>query len=352
MEQFFHGQEGKTPSQIKMMAEGVGRYKELYEKKSTPITRRKSSSNNKKSPLTSYYLKGSLCRDDSRLYYQGSDITFRDLEKKNRTGTAVLNGRQLTDMAKRGTREFRKAMGYTKDKWDFKKNEPKQSGMTVDDVIDYVRERMYMKSVICIDSDDDDDVVINAAKMNSNEKEKEKKEEVDTLDSSTKVNDDDADVSKDIGDDDDDGDDKYDKEVCKKKKKVCKSHKVKGQTIKKKGDGNDGSNDGSSTDDNDDKDGDKDHNEDNDDNDDEKDHDNDNDNDDNDDNDDANDDDDDDVDDDEDDDFDDEEERVPKEYIFPSFMAYVLWGPFAPKEKQLTLFLLGKYNYVYSFIIK
>ena len=82
MEQFFHGQEGKTPSQIKMMAEGVGRYKELYEKKSTPITRRKSSSNNKKSPLTSYYLKGSLCRDDSRLYYQGSDITYRDLEKK------------------------------------------------------------------------------------------------------------------------------------------------------------------------------------------------------------------------------------------------------------------------------
>ena len=35
---------------------------------------------------------------------------------------------------------------------------------------------------------------------------------------------------------------------------------------------------------------------------------------------------------------------MPKDYIFPSFMAFVLWGPFAPKEKQLTLFLLGKYN--------
>ena len=202
MEQFFHGQEGKAPSQIQMMAEGVGRYKEFFEKKTTPTTGRKSSTKKKKSPLTSYYLKESLSRDDSRLYYRDSDITFRDLEKKNRTGNAILNGRQLTDMAKRGACEFRKAMGYTKDKWDFKKNEPKESGMTVDDVIDYVRERMYMKSVICIDSDDDDDYVINAAKINSNEKEKEKKEEV-----ATKVVDGDVDDSKDIGDGDGDGDD-------------------------------------------------------------------------------------------------------------------------------------------------
>jgi hypothetical protein len=81
-----------------MMAEGVGRYKDLFEKTSKPTTNRKLP---KKKTLTlKYYLKRNLSRDDTRLYYQGTDITHRDLEKKNRTGTALLNGRQLTDMAK------------------------------------------------------------------------------------------------------------------------------------------------------------------------------------------------------------------------------------------------------------
>jgi hypothetical protein len=55
----------------------------------------------------------------------------------------------------------------------------------------------------------------------------------------------------------------------------------------------------------------------------------------------------------EDDEYDDEYEeppRVPKEYIFPSFMAFVLWGPFAPKEKQLSLFLLGKFHQLFVII--
>ena len=35
METFFHGSAAKAPSQIQMMAEGIGRYKDLYEKKGT-----------------------------------------------------------------------------------------------------------------------------------------------------------------------------------------------------------------------------------------------------------------------------------------------------------------------------
>jgi hypothetical protein len=46
-------------------------------------------------------------------------------------------------MAKRGLREYRKALSFTKDKWDLTKHEPKESGTTVDDVIDYVRLKMY-----------------------------------------------------------------------------------------------------------------------------------------------------------------------------------------------------------------
>ena len=39
---------------------------------------------------------------------------------------------------------------------------------------------------------------------------------------------------------------------------------------------------------------------------------------------------------------DDEDEFVPEEYIFPSYFIFVLWGPFVEKEKQLSMFLLGK----------
>ena len=42
-------------------------------------------------------------------------------------------------------------------------------------------------------------------------------------------------------------------------------------------------------------------------------------------------------------DIDDDDDYVPDSYMFNSYFAYCLWGPFAPKEKQLTLFLLGKY---------
>ena len=105
-------------------------------------------------------------------------------------------------MAKRGTREFRKAMSFTKDKWDFKKNEPKESGTSVDDVIEYVRERMYLKSVVSInsddDDDDDDDDVVNASKINSMiNDDKGKKEELVTIDKSSTSIVNDGDISED-----------------------------------------------------------------------------------------------------------------------------------------------------------
>jgi hypothetical protein len=37
-----------------------------------------------------------------------------------------------------------------------------------------------------------------------------------------------------------------------------------------------------------------------------------------------------------------DDEQVPHEYMFNSYMAYVLWGPFAEDTKKLPLFLLGK----------
>jgi hypothetical protein len=45
-------------------------------------------------------------------------------------------------MVKRGTSEIRKALAYTKDKWDFTNNVPKESGISVEDIIDCIRECM------------------------------------------------------------------------------------------------------------------------------------------------------------------------------------------------------------------
>ena len=43
------------------------------------------------------------------------------------------------------------------------------------------------------------------------------------------------------------------------------------------------------------------------------------------------------------DDDDDDDDEVPHEWMFNSYMAYIMWGPFAKDEKKLSIFLLGKY---------
>ena len=60
-------------------------------------------------------------------------------------------------MTRKGVCSYRKACAYASDKWDMKKNEPKESGMTIDDVIKYVRHRMYLNQIIKLDSEDEED---------------------------------------------------------------------------------------------------------------------------------------------------------------------------------------------------
>ena len=74
-----------------------------------------------------------------RHFFAGDQITLSDLEKKNRSGPALVNGRQLTEMIKRGMKEHKKALAFAKDKWNLKTNSPIESGTTVDDVIECVR---------------------------------------------------------------------------------------------------------------------------------------------------------------------------------------------------------------------
>ena len=314
IERFFHGKTGITPSQIDMLCQGKFQYSDLFESKEIRTVTRKSVLSNKKkdkqkttTAATRQYLKQSLSRDDSVFYYLGSDISYHDLKKKNRTGVTLLNGRQLLDMAKRGLKDYRKALAYATDKWDIKKCEPIESGTTVDDVIEYVRRRMYLSAKSASNDDcDEDDNVVETDLMNKL-KNAMKEKEIDSVD--------------DDGNDDEGSDDNN--------KEDNKNDDDNGSALKSienddqdNDDDNEDGNKDSDTDDN--KEGEKkcDENDD----------------------DDKGDNDDDEYENEEDDDDDDSigSDYVPETYFFHSYFAFCLWGPFADKSKQLPILILGK----------
>ena len=127
-ETIFHGNYGTTPSQVEILTEGKLQYGDLFELTDIRNITRKFTMSNKKNckkttTTTRTYLKPSLSRDDSAFYYLRSDITFRYLEKKNRSEATLLNGRQLLHMVKQGLKDYRKDLAFVSDKWNVKKCE-------------------------------------------------------------------------------------------------------------------------------------------------------------------------------------------------------------------------------------
>ena len=59
------------------------------------------------------------------------------------SGPAIVSGRTLLGMAKKGAAMFRKANSFAEQKWDVKLGQPKESGSTVDDAIEFVRVSMF-----------------------------------------------------------------------------------------------------------------------------------------------------------------------------------------------------------------
>jgi hypothetical protein len=313
MNRFFHGNGNKSPSQIQMLAEGMSPYNNLYDVKTVSVITHKKSSSRSTQSQPMLYLKHNLSRTPERSYYVGHEITHDDLEKKHRTGPSLINGRQLTDMAKRGMKDYRKALAFTKKKWDLKTNSPIESGTTVDDVIEYVRRSMYLSNHVAIDFENDEVIESRRVDKEKNDQsqitvEDENKDD-DTIDINVDVargttnnnddndyeenvkkrkkskNDDDSDYDDDDDNDDEDTDSELDSDLD-RKPSVKRKHIVrKASNLKEIVDHNPNNNDTS-----------------------------------------------------------DEDDYVPDNWMFNSYMAYVLWGPFAEDNKKLSLFLLGKYG--------
>ena len=73
------------------------------------------------------------------MYFSVTDICASDLEKRIRMGSQLNTGRNLLDMTLRGIRNYTKVLAFCLHKWDENTIQPKDSGDTIDDVIEYVR---------------------------------------------------------------------------------------------------------------------------------------------------------------------------------------------------------------------
>ena len=149
---FYHGDAPNYASQIKLLAEGKHVYRTLYDEVEVTTTKKKDNVLNTKR----LKLKKIVTHDAHHDYYCGTNILTEELEKKNKTGPVLVGGRNLHDMAIRGVRSYRKALAYCQQKWDIDKLEARESGWSQDDVIEYVRRKMYFELVRSKSKDDDD----------------------------------------------------------------------------------------------------------------------------------------------------------------------------------------------------
>ena len=142
MSLFYHGKPPNHPAQIQLLSEARLKYRELYDEVDVPTTSKRA---NELSSVKRFQLKKSLSRDNSRSYCSGIDIRLEDLEKKNKTGSVLITGRNLLDLAVKGLRSFKKALAFNSAVWDSEKLIPKKSGESIEDCIEYVRRRMYIE---------------------------------------------------------------------------------------------------------------------------------------------------------------------------------------------------------------
>ena len=205
MSSLYHGDAPSIASNIKMLCCGSYVYRDMYDTHLGDSILTKSSDTNAESRHR-LSLKVELSRDKSRVYFAEEDIFLLDLEKKGRKGKQLVSGRNILDLAKKGTANYRKALSFASKKLDLETMSVKESGNTLDDVIEYVRVEMYQlhlkdeaikkKTIVLDDNEDDDNMNIEdeylcSLKSNSNDKastsSSSDKESIETKDDKQKV---------------------------------------------------------------------------------------------------------------------------------------------------------------------
>ena len=101
-----------------MLVNGIGAYKDLYDLKTQSIVVKRKGTK-KKVNKNELRLKQILSRDEFLTFTAGDQINTADMIKKHRNNSnELVSGRQLFALGQKGMRDFRKALAFTKDKWD------------------------------------------------------------------------------------------------------------------------------------------------------------------------------------------------------------------------------------------
>ena len=114
-------------------------FKDIYDKLEESNVIDNNSTESQQDRHSKNVLKPKLNHEKSKTFIAGKDITSSDLKKRNCTGTQLMSGR----LAKKGTGNYCKALAYASRKFNLDTLQCKESGTTVDDVIDYVRTELY-----------------------------------------------------------------------------------------------------------------------------------------------------------------------------------------------------------------
>ena len=136
---FYHGDGPSQVSHISLLCNGLHPYDEFFEEVNIPLVVDPESTTRS---TTSLRLKDfySCCEDTFLLQ---RDIKLLDLRRTDRTNTTVTTGRQILRQGRSTMISVKQALGFTKLKWDIDKMCPKESGDTVEDVVAFVRQKMW-----------------------------------------------------------------------------------------------------------------------------------------------------------------------------------------------------------------
>lgn len=305
---YYHGLGPYELGQVQLCASGQGCYGSLYEDLSTNVTSKKKNTNK--------VLKKLLTRNAYENFFMGEDITVFSLEKKSQNTNTLMSGRQILDIAKKGVQNYRKALAFASKKWDLKSNTPLESGYTKEDLIDFVRLKMYevlIKNVTYIDSSDEegehdllDDNINENIKTEENNNNEEKGEAEDKIKNDS--NKDEKDNKKEIDVEekvisshkttvkkvDKQQDDKQQDDVRKKKSPVKKGKKTKRK--KKKDEDYIPSESDEESEEESEEEGDESN----------------------------------------------DDIALPQSWFFPGYMAFILWGPFSEHQNRLDVFRINE----------
>ena len=134
-----------------MLCDGSATYRNLYDSSQLAVTKKSIE----KSSTLALALKSSLTLGLNSNYRAGCEITAYDSEKKTVNYPLLVTDWSLNATANKGVIFYCKALVYATTKWDLKKNEPKESGTSSANVIEFECREIY-KEIYDIGIDESD----------------------------------------------------------------------------------------------------------------------------------------------------------------------------------------------------